>query len=80
MGLVMFGMCLIPIVKKIRIKGEFMIVLQSKKVLPGLSLFYHYQGEARATEVLWREKFSMICSIQILIDWILHRFFKPNEV
>ena len=33
-----------------------MIVLQSKKVLPGLGLFYHCQGEARATEALLTRK------------------------
>ena len=61
MGLVMFVMCelpqnLIPIVKKNRIKGEFMIVLQSKRILPGLGLFYHCQGEVRATEALLTRK------------------------
>ena len=61
MGLVMFVMCelpqnLIPTVKKNRIKGEFMIVLQSKKVLPGLGLVYRCQGEARATEALLTRK------------------------
>ena len=61
MGLVMFVICvlpqnLIPIVKKNRIKGEFVIVLQSKRILPGLGLFCHCQSEARATEALLTRK------------------------
>ena len=33
-----------------------MIALRSKRILPGLGLFYHCQGEARATETFLTRK------------------------